>query len=69
MELADLHARLNTKDLRHIYDCVSDSINAMMDRWEATKHKDHDLDIYIDELCDVRDKISKILNDPKLRTF
>lgn len=69
MEPADLHSRLNIKDLRHCYDCVSDQINMFMDRWEQGRHKDADLDAYIDTLCDVRDKISKILNDPKLRTF
>lgn len=69
MELAELHSRLNMRDLRHIYDCVSDSINVMMDRWEATKYKDTDLDHYIDELCDVRDKVSKILNDPLNKTY
>lgn len=69
MELADLRARLNMKDLRHIYDCLHDQINTLMDQWEATKYKDEDLDIYIDELCAVRDKVSKILNDPQLRTF
>lgn len=69
MELAELHSKLNMRDLRLIYDCVSDQINAQMDLWEQSKHRDNDLDLYIDELCDVRDKVSKILNNPLNRTF
>lgn len=65
----ELSTALTPKDLQHIYDCVSDQINAQMDRWEASKYKDEDLDHYIDELCDVRDKVSKILNNPLNRTF
>lgn len=69
MEPADLHARLNMKDLRLMHAVLVENIVELSDEWEAGKFKDKDLDAYIDDLCAVRDKISKILNDPKLRTF
>ena len=52
---------LTTRDLRHIYDCLQDQISTQMELWERGKHQDHDLDAYIDVLCDVRDKLVKIL--------
>lgn len=52
---------LTPNDLKHAYDCVHDQINTLMDQWEQGRHKDADLDAYIDTLCDVRDKISQVL--------
>ena len=69
MEPADLHSRLNMKDLNLMHAVLVENIVELSDEWEAGRFKDKDLDVYIDELCDVRDKISKILNDPKLKTF
>lgn len=55
------HPSLSTSDLRHCYDCLHDQIDTLMSQWEQGKFKDQQLDAYIDELCEVRDKVSKLL--------
>ena len=52
---------LTYQDLRYCHEALQDQISENMDLWSAGKCKDNELDAYIDRLCAVRDKVSKIL--------
>jgi len=57
--------QLTTKDLQLIHAALVEDIVELSDEWERGKFKDNNLDLYIDQLCEVRDKVSKILKEPQ----
>lgn len=57
--------QLTPKDLQLIHTELGDSIDELQNEWERGRFKDNDLDRYIDQLCDVKNKISHILHASK----
>lgn len=62
-------AILNPQDLQYAYEAIEDQLDALSREWSEDNVKDVELNTYIDGLCEVKNKISQILNNPQNKTY